>query len=286
MPPHPVFRSGATALITGGASGIGLAVARLCSKHGMKLALVDNNAQSLSKAKASLTESAEQDVETYDMDVSKIEEWADVREEVEKRFGGVDLLMLNAGVEAKGGWEDVQYFHKILDTNLYGIIHGLSTFLPLIQRSPSPTSVIITGSKQGITNPPGNAAYNASKAAVKALAEHLSYDLRSTSTSVHLLIPGWTYIGLTGGGEAKEKPAGAWAPEQVAGFLEEKMAQRVFYVLCPDNEVSVDTDRRRVLWAAGDVVEERPPLSRWREEWKERAVERMRGMKGAGLDGS
>src|ERR1700760_3985247 len=58
------------------------------------------------------------------------------------------------------------------------------------------SAIVITGSKQGITNPPGNAAYNASKAAVKTLAEHLSYDLKDTKTSVHLLVPGWTFTGL------------------------------------------------------------------------------------------
>jgi NAD(P)-dependent dehydrogenase (short-subunit alcohol dehydrogenase family) len=55
---------------------------------------------------------------------------------------------------------------------------------------------VITGSKQGITNPPGNPAYNASKAAVKSLAEHLGFDLKDTRTSVHLLVPGWTFTGL------------------------------------------------------------------------------------------
>ena len=164
-----------------------------------------------------------------------------------------------------------------MDTNLFGVINGISTFLPLIRARSSATSIVITGSKQGITNPPGNMAYNASKAALKTLAEHLSYDLRDTPTSVHLLIPGWTFTGMTGGG-AKEKPAGAWTPEQVAEFLGQKMGEGVFYVLCPDNDVSVDKDRRRMMWAVGDVVRERPPLSRWREEWKGRAEEEMAKM--------
>lgn len=71
------------------------------------------------------------------------------------------------------------------------------------------------------------------------------------------------------------KPEGAWSPEQVAAFLEEKMARNVFYVLCPDNDVSVENDRKRMLWSVGDVVHERPPLSRWREEWKDGAEEWM-----------
>lgn len=87
---------------------------------------------------------------------------------------------------------------QILDTNLYGVINGLNTYVPSFQSrsSNTPSAIVITGSKQGITNPPGNAAYNASKAAVKALAEHLSYDLKDTTTNVHLLVPGWTFTGL------------------------------------------------------------------------------------------
>lgn len=84
---------------------------------------------------------------------------------------------------------------KVLETNLFGVIHGINTFLPTVQKASetNPTSIVITGSKQGITNPPGNPAYNASKAAVKSLAEQLSYNLKDSTTSVHLLIPGWTF---------------------------------------------------------------------------------------------
>jgi NAD(P)-dependent dehydrogenase (short-subunit alcohol dehydrogenase family) len=74
---------------------------------------------------------------------------------------------------------------QIFDTNLYGVINGLNTFVPAFQKrdSSAPPAIVITGSKQGITNPPGNPAYNASKAAVKALAEHLSFDLRDSNTN-------------------------------------------------------------------------------------------------------
>ena len=113
MPLHPVFRPGATALITGAASGIGLATAKLCSKHGMKLALVDINNQSLAKAKSSFSNG--EPMETYTMDVSKIEEWKTLKKNVESKFGGVDFLMLNAGIGLTGGWEDIDYFHKVSD---------------------------------------------------------------------------------------------------------------------------------------------------------------------------
>ena len=77
-----------------------------------------------------------------------------------------------------------------------------------------------------------------------------------------------------------EKPAGAWWPEQVAEFLEQKMAEGAFYVVCPDNDVTEEMDRKRMLWAAGDVVQGRPPLSRWREEWRARAEEWMAAQEG------
>jgi NAD(P)-dependent dehydrogenase (short-subunit alcohol dehydrogenase family) len=165
-----------------------------------------------------------------------------------------------------------------MSTNVFGVVNGISTFLPVVKQTPGPAAIVITGSKQGITNPPGNPAYNASKAAVKILAEHLSWDLRAeTNISVHLLVPGWTFTAL-GGGAGKtrdEKPAGAWFPEQVVDYLIEKMDQGQFYVLCPDNDVSEDTDRRRMYWGVGDMLQGRPPLTRWREDWKGKAQEGM-----------
>ncbi|KAF2136236.1 uncharacterized protein K452DRAFT_259410 [Aplosporella prunicola CBS 121167] len=274
MSPASVFAANNTALITGGASGIGLAVAQLCRKHGMKVAVADFNTDSLAKAKETLGSS---DVETYQTDVSKLEQWAELKDKVQKKFGGVDFLMLNAGVGARGGWEDSAYFEKIMSTNLFGVIYGLNTFVPAIQAEKKPSAIVITGSKQGITNPPGSPAYNASKSAVKTLAEHLSYDLRASSTSVHLLVPGWTFTGMSGGGpgSTKEKPAGAWSSEQVADYMYNKIGAGKFYILCPDNDVTEEKDKKRMLWTTGDIVNERPPLTRWREEYKEEAEEWM-----------
>jgi short-subunit dehydrogenase len=150
--------------------------------------------------------------------------------------------------------------------------------LPLVTEHSTashPTSVIITGSKQGITNPPGNPAYNASKAAIKCIAESLSHSLSTNSptTSVHLLVPGWTFTGLTGGGGMKEKPKGAWTPEQVVEYLVGKMGEGAFYVICPDNDVTEELDKKRMLWDRMDLVQGRPPLTRWREDYAKEAEE-------------
>ncbi|KAF2790342.1 short chain dehydrogenase/reductase [Melanomma pulvis-pyrius CBS 109.77] len=273
-----VFRKGSTALITGGASGIGLAVAQLCLKQGMRVVVVDLNTTTLELARKTLD--GGDDVAIYTADVAKEEDWKGLKGEVGRKFGDVDFLMLNAGVGTRGTWGDSDYFQKIFSTNLFGVVNGLNTFVPSFQaRSPAsnPSAIVITGSKQGITNPPGNAAYNASKAAVKSLAEHLSFDLKGNSTSVHLLVPGWTFTGLSGNapGSQATKPSGAWHASQVVDYMYQKMQDGKFYIICPDDDVSETTDKKRMLWSAGDVVNGRPPLTRWRPEYKDEAEKWM-----------
>lgn len=270
-----VFKAGNTAVITGGASGIGLALAKRCLSAGMKVLVADYNDEALS--------ATPKEISTIKADVSSLNDWAKVKSKIETELGGkINLLALNAGRSVNSaGWGDITAFYQTLDTNLYGVINGIHTLLPTMQKTAGPDSqaaIVITGSKQGITNPPGNPAYNASKAAVKTLAEHLSWDLKGTSDiSVHLLVPGWTFTGLTGNkaGSEGKKPEGAWWPEQVVEHLEKKMGEGKFYVLCPDDDVSEETDQKRMLWSVMDLVQGRPPLTRWRPEYTEEAKEWM-----------
>lgn len=133
----------------------------------------------------------------------------------------------------------------------------------------TPGLVVITGSKQGITQPPGNPAYNASKSAVKSLAESLAHSLLPTQLSAHLLVPGWTWTKLAGNPTGdKEKPAAAWTSGQVADELFARLDE--FYVVCPDNDVGWELDQARMAWNAGDVLEGRPALSRWHPEYKDK----------------
>jgi len=196
-----IFRPSAHALITGGASGVGYAVARLCLAHSMRVSIVDFNQTSLDIARKSLSSSSNS-VTFIQADVSSRSDWASICQQVGT---DVDLLMLNAGVGGKGTWGDEDYFDKILATNLGGVVNGLNAYVPGFKKrggegkdgkGKEGMAIVITGSKQGITNPPGNSAYNASKAAVKTLAEHLSYDLKDSGVGVHLLVPGWTFTGL------------------------------------------------------------------------------------------
>nr|POE74624.1 putative oxidoreductase yxbg [Quercus suber] len=280
---NSVFRANATAMITGAASGVGLAIAKLCASHSMNLILVDTNADTLSEAKSAIQTSGT--IATHTLDVSSLSAWSSLKSELDNSNTTLDFLHLNAGIMASGDWTDHAYFQQIFAVNVFGVINGLNTFYPhfATHASGPPKAIVVTGSKQGITNPPGNPAYNASKAALKTLAEHLSFDLARTApaTSVHLLVPGWTFTNLSNGGRpttTAAKPAGAWTPDQVASFLHEKIAAGKFYAICPDNDVSWEQDRKRMTWSMGDVVYERPPLSRWRDECKDEANRTMAGM--------
>ncbi|OHW96423.1 short chain dehydrogenase reductase [Colletotrichum incanum] len=267
-----VFAASKTALITGGASGIGLAVARKCLNYGMKVLIADNNDKLLAAARQSLGDK----IMTFQADVSCLGDWEQLKKQVDIDLQGrVDLLVLNAGVQPSSGWEDPSQFRTIFDVNLFGVVNGIATFLSSVTANTG-SAIVITGSKQGITNPPGNPAYNASKSAVKTIAEQLSYDLRGSRTSVYFLVPGWTFTGL-GRSEAVlagEKPAAAWTSQQVADYLEEKMNNDEFYIICPDNEVTEEMDGKRILWSAEDMIQRRPPLSRWRDEFKEEFARR------------
>lgn len=256
-------------------------MAKLCASHGMNLILVDTNATSLATAKSTLQTKGS--IATHNLDVSSLDAWSALKTSLEKENQKLDFLHLNAGIGANGDWTDNAYFQKIFDVNFFGVVNGINTFFPHFANNTTGErkAIVVTGSKQGITNPPGNPAYNASKSAIKTITEHLSTDLAKSSpnTSVHLLVPGWTFTGLTGGGDTKDKPAGAWHASQVAELLYTKMAEGKFYVICPDNDVTWEQDRKRMMWTMGDVVFERLPQSRWRDDFKDEANATMEGMK-------
>jgi NAD(P)-dependent dehydrogenase (short-subunit alcohol dehydrogenase family) len=189
----------------------------------------------------------------------------------------VSVLMNNAAIH--GGADSLSspvIWESVIGINLMGVVHGVQALVPAMIESGRSGLVINTGSKQGITQPPGNTAYNVAKAGVKALTEGLAHTLRQKAgdrVTAHLLIPGFTYTGMTG---ASEKPAGAWTPDQVIDFMFERLKAGDFYILCPDNEVTRAMDERRMAWAMGDVIENRPALSRWHPDYAEAFAAFMR----------
>jgi NAD(P)-dependent dehydrogenase (short-subunit alcohol dehydrogenase family) len=273
--PHAALSPDNVAVITGGASGIGLAAAMRFARLGMRVCIADVGADRLAHAAAALTEAAPAgavSVMAEITDVSRIDEVARLEAAVRARFGGTDVLMNNAGIQPGSKlFGPTENWQRILGVNLWGVIHGSQVFAPHMIARGRPGLIINTGSKQGITTPPGDPAYNVSKAGVKAFTEALQHELRNAAgsqISAHLLIPGFVFTGLTSRGRS-EKPAGAWTPEQTIDFMIERIGAGDFYILCPDNDVPRSLDERRILWAAGDIVENRPALSRWHPDYAE-----------------
>jgi hypothetical protein len=261
------------AVVTGGASGIGFAAARAFAGLGMKIAIADHDADGLKAAGQVLaTLVGEENVLAMPTDVAKREDIAALHEQVIARFGAVHLLMNNAGMQPGSrmfGSHDT--WERIMAVNLGGIVNGAQVFGPGMIESGQPGLIVNTGSKQGITTPPGDPAYNVSKAGVKAFTEALQHELRGAQgcrVSAHLLIPGFVYTPLTAKGRT-EKPAGAWTPEQTVDFMLDSLRRGDFYILCPDNDTPRTLDEKRMAWAMGDIIENRPPLSRWHKDYGE-----------------
>jgi len=262
---HPALTKGAVAVITGGASGIGLAAARAMASQGLQVCIADLGGEMLDQAAAYLAKDGLPVLATA-TDVSDRAQVEDLARTVTTRLGPVSVLMNNAGIQpgsdifdASGTWD------RILAVNLGGVVNGTQVFAPLMIAAGFPGLIINTGSKQGITTPPGDPAYNIAKAGVRVFTEALQHHLRNlpdAKVEARLFIPGFVYTSLTAQGRLK-KPDGAWTPEQVVDFLFAALDRADFYILCPDNDVDRHTDARRILWGAGDITENRPPLSRW-----------------------
>ncbi len=278
MAQHPAIAPDRVAVITGGASGIGLAVAERLGAAGMTLMLADIDQDQLGQA-ADMLKARGIRATVHRADVADETQVAELKR-IADTIGPVSLLMNNAGREGDGGiLAGAEVWRRTIDTNLMGAVYGVQHFLPDMTVADWPCAIVNTGSKQGITLPPGDTAYNVSKAALKALTESLAHDLLATGgrVSAHLLIPGFTYTGFTRRRGATEKPPGAWTAEQVADFMLDGMARRDFYILCPDNDVTRAMDERRIAWAAGDLIENRPALSRWHPDHAEAFAAYMAG---------
>ena len=267
-----LFDASKTAVITGAAMGIGRATVLLFARQGMNVCLLDVLEDELGEAVAAAGAEHPEGMEgiySAILDVSDEAAWAKVRDEILERFGSVHFLMNNAASRGGAGWAaSPEEWRQAFDVNFWGVVNGVNAFLPSMLENGGQGIIVNTGSKQGITNPPGHPIYNISKSALKTYTEPLQHDLRNRDgcqVSAHLLVPGWTTTGK------REHKPGAWLPEQVVERMISALENRDFYVICPDDEVTEEMDRKRTLWGAQDITENRPPLSRWHPDWADAA---------------
>jgi NAD(P)-dependent dehydrogenase (short-subunit alcohol dehydrogenase family) len=259
------------AVITGGASGIGRAAARKAAAAGMRVVIADVDDDKLAQTRAELAGAVGlAHVRSEHVDVADFAAVSALARRVEAEWGAPTLLMNNAAGFVAGGaggiLDPLENWQRLFAVNVFGPINGVHAFLPGMLRAGRRARIVNTGSKQGLTNPPGNPAYNTTKAALNAYTQNLARDLREragSQVSAHLLIPGWTTTG------DREHRPGAWLPNQVIDYMEAALERDAFFILCADDETPSVTDRKRILWNALDIVLDRPALSRWHPDHKD-----------------
>ena len=267
---HPAMAPGRVAVVTGAANGIGLASVKRYAASGMKVCMADFDEDALAAAAKDVAEVAKGgagDVATVRTDVGRREDILALKEAAYDRFGEVAVLMNNAATRARAGALDgYGEWVESMSVNLWGVVNGTQAFVPSMIAQNTPCVVVNTSSKQGITLPPGNTPYNVTKAGVKAYTELLQHELRSVEgcqVTAHMLVPGWT----TRGGFQYQK--GQWSPDQVVDVMIPAIERGDFYIICPDDDVTPEMDSKRILWGAGDLAHNRPPLSRWHGDYDE-----------------
>ena len=247
------------AVVTGGANGLGLGMAHHLAARGMSVVAADIDADRLTAAVAELSRSGAT-VIGIPTDVTKADAVADLAARVVERFGGIDVVCLNAGVSLRGrAWElSVDDWRWIYDVNVFGVVHGIRSFVPsLLTRGSG--HVVITASNSAVTSLPSLAPYVSSKHAVLALAETLQHDLAAVSTSVYVSVVLPSAIRSEMADAVRHRPAdygAATVPEEILqasrSFLERygedpgQMADRVLRQALDDRQFCIFSDQTDV----------------------------------------
>ena len=184
---------GKTAVISGGAEGIGLSIAKALAQEGMQLILADINEESLVKASTEL-KALGASVLTAKLDVAQPEQWQTVAEQAIDRFGSVHMLVNNAGVGGEGGpleQQGIDGWRWAVDVNLMGVVYGGMAIVPLIKAHGEGGWIINVASMAGHLGLPLGGAYTATKFAVVGLSESWAAEFAETCIHVSVLCPGF-----------------------------------------------------------------------------------------------
>jgi NAD(P)-dependent dehydrogenase (short-subunit alcohol dehydrogenase family) len=208
--------TGRVAVVTGAASGIGLALARRFGAAGMKVVLADIEQVPLDDAVGKLVADGVEAVGRV-TDVSKAEQVDALRDATLDAFGAVHVVCNNAGVGSGGALHEVSIadWEWVLGVNLWGVIHGIRAFAPLLVEQDE-GHIVNTASTAGLTSPPFMGPYNVSKHGVVTISETMSAELaiRGSAVGVSVLCPGWVNTRINEA--ARNRPEHAPAPESAS----------------------------------------------------------------------
>ena len=217
------------ALVTGGNKGIGLEAVRNLSNAGCTVLLGARNADRGQQAVRQIQQAGLDDVHFIEIDVTRQDTITAAAQQIEKRFGRLDILMNNAGVNLTGdglpGAADPEVVQKIFETNFFGALRVAQTMLPLLRKSPAGRIVNVSSGLGSIAlnGDPAWAhynakliGYNASKAALNMLTVHLAYELRDTKIKVNSADPGYTRTDLNNNSGTQPVEVGAIAATRLA----------------------------------------------------------------------
>lgn len=185
--------SGKTAVISGGAEGIGFGIARVLGQQGMNIVLGDIDAQQLQQAEQTLVAEGV-DVLAVTMDVTDIEQWQSLAQQALQRFGKIHMLVNNAGVSGTPGEVDAMNakgWQWVLDVNLMGVVFGTQTMVPLMKQHGEGGWLVNVGSMAGMGGTPFGGPYTATKMAVVGMSESWNAELQPHNIQVSVLCPGF-----------------------------------------------------------------------------------------------
>jgi NAD(P)-dependent dehydrogenase (short-subunit alcohol dehydrogenase family) len=205
--------AGKVAFITGGAGGLGLAMARAFAAKGAKVMLADRDAEGLSKATAALAADGV-DVGTVTCDVTDVDALKAAAAATIERFGKVHIVVNNAGVAVGGqpGEIPLEDWRWIVDINLMGVAYGVEIFTPLIEQHGEGGHIVNTASMAGHVAMPGMGPYHATKYAVVGYSEALNVELGPRGIGVSVLCPAWVKTNIHNTGF--DKPSGGMSREE------------------------------------------------------------------------
>ncbi|MFF4767332.1 SDR family NAD(P)-dependent oxidoreductase [Streptomyces sp. NPDC001255] len=233
---------GKVAVVTGAASGIGRALAALLRERGAQVVLADLGGEALERAAGELGGWGRP------TDVSRLAEVERLGAQVWERYGRVDLVVNNAGIARLAPFAALTPadFERVLAVNLWGVVHGMTVFLPLLERTGTDGFMLNTASAAGVRNGPGLSAYSTSKFGVVTLTETVAQELAADGSRVGLgvLLPGRVRTAMTEG--APESPDALEADEVARLALEGVRERRLYLVTHPELLDSVRARHRAV----------------------------------------